>query len=317
MKSHHLRKYFFSLILFLFLLLILLFPAQARNGASSGLLLWFNVLLPTLLPFMILSAIIQNLGIVDCICSRLSARTGKNLYFLYPLTLGLLSGLPLGAKLCSEAVRAGQLKPKQGQFLLTICNNSSAMFLMGFVAENQLQQPNLMFHFLLLVPLASFLSALITLLLPPAIPKNIRRNQSTVIPSQSSVIACSDSATGSLPASVSHSIMDSFAVLTRVGGYVILFSVLAEFLLLIDSPAVLPLVSMLEITTGVRAICMSELAQNAKILLSAVAVSFTGLSGIAQTFDVIADSGLSSGSYMISRCFSALLTGVLFYLFAT
>ena len=92
MKRIPIQKKLLSLLPLLFLFLILLFPTQARNGASSGLLLWFNVLLPTLLPFMILSDLIRRLHIIDTLCNRIASRTGRNLYFLYPLLLGLLCG---------------------------------------------------------------------------------------------------------------------------------------------------------------------------------------------------------------------------------
>ena len=106
--------------------------------------------------------------------------------------------------------------------------------------------------------------------------------------------------------------MDSFTVLTQVGGFVILFSVLSEFVLLIDSPIALPLVASLEMTTGVRAVCVSDLSQNTKTILSAAAVSFTGLSGIAQTACVLSETGLSVFQYTISRIISAVLCVVFF-----
>lgn len=325
------RKYFLYLLPFLFLLLILLFPAQARNGASNGLLLWFNVLLPTLLPFMILSDLIRRLHIIDTLCNRISARTGKNLYFLYPLLLGLLTGLPLGAKLTAEAIRSGQLSRQKGQFLLTVCNNSSTMFLMGYVAEVQLQRPELIGCFLLLVPLSSLLAAILQAALSTFFLTVRRKNFSfhmrlsdtlhhnntiprTQFTSTHPSIVAHSLHTTSFIASVSSSIMDSFTVITQVGGFVILFSVLAEFVLLIDSPLVLPLVASLEITTGVRAVCTSALTENAKTILSAAAVSFTGLSGIAQTACVLSETGLSLMYYIISRLLSAVFCTMFFWL---
>ena len=307
------RKYLLYLLPFLFLLLILLFPTQARNGASNGLLLWFNILLPTLLPFMILSDLIRRLHIVDTLCNRISSRTGKNLYFLYPLLLGLLTGLPLGAKLTAEAIRSGQLSRKKGQFLLTVCNNSSTMFLMGYVAEVQLQRPELIVPFLLFVPLSSLLAALLQTALSTffvALSGTLQHHDTVTAHSLSYTVTASPS----FIASVSSSIMDSFTVITQVGGFVILFSVLAEFVLLIDSPLTLPLVASLEITTGVRAVCASSLSENAKTILSAAAVSFTGLSGIAQTACVLSETGLSLMRYIISRLFSAAFCAMFFWL---
>ena len=313
MKRIPVRKYFLYLLPFLFLLLILLFPTQARNGASNGLLLWFNVLLPTLLPFMILSDLIRRLHIVDTLCNRISSRTGKNLYFLYPLLLGLLTGLPLGAKLTAEAIRSGQFSRQKGQFLLIVCNNSSTMFLMGYVAEVQLQRPELIVPFLLFVPLSSLLAALLQTALSTffvALSGTLQHHDTVTAHSLSYTVTASPS----FIASVSSSIMDSFTVITQVGGFVILFSVLAEFVLLIDSPLTLPLVASLEITTGVRAVCASSLSENAKTILSAAAVSFTGLSGIAQTACVLSETGLSLMRYIISRLLSAAFCAMFFWL---
>ncbi len=317
-KRHPLKKYLFYLLPIVFLVLILLFPSQARNGATSGLLLWFNVLLPTLLPFMILSDLIRRLHIVESACRKISSRTGKNLYFLYPLLLGLLSGLPLGAKLTAEAVRSGQLSRKNGQFLLTVCNNSSTMFLMGYVAEVQLQRPDLIGYFLLLVPLSSLLAAALSAVIChffssvlPHIPGSVSSVQKHTIRMTSLPVS---NRSVSFVDSVSDSIIDSFTILTQVGGFVILFSVLAEFALLIDSPLTLPLVASLEMTTGVRTVCTSTLSQNAKTILSAAAVSFTGLSGIAQTACVLSETGLSLIQYIISRILSAVLCAAFFLL---
>lgn len=314
MKYRRLRKCIFSFAVLAFLILILLFPSQARNGAAGGLLLWFNVLLPTLLPFMILSDLIRHLHIMDALCERISSRTGKNLYFLYPLLLGLLCGLPLGAKLTAEAVKKEQLTKNQGQFLLTVCNNASSMFLIGYVAEAQLQLPKLSIYFLILLPLSSILAALFTVTLPAAIrhhkhPSSPIQLRMTSLPNTKPGL---DNASASFTGSVSTSIMDSFSILTRVGGYVILFSILAEFLLLIDTPAILPFVAFLEMTSGVRAICASGLSVHSKILLSAASVSFTGLSGIAQTADVFSGAGFSLTNYIIARLLSALFSMILF-----
>ncbi len=353
MKRIPIQKKLLYLLPLLFLFLILTFPTQARNGASSGLLLWFNILLPTLLPFMILSDLIRRLHLVDTLCNRISSRTGRNLYFLYPLLLGLLCGLPLGAKLTAEAVRSGQLSRKQGQFLLTVCNNSSTMFLMGYVAEVQLQRPDLIGCFLLFVPLSSLLAAILqamfstfftticthfsvcssaplhnhssdhllqhvsapqTQLTTASIVAHALRTSPTKTDTTPSPSATSPSDTTFI-SSVSSSIMDSFTVITQVGGFVILFSVLAEFALLIDSPLTLPLVAALEITIGVRAVCTSALSETAKVILSAAAVSFTGLSGIAQTACMLSGTGLSLVRYIISRVLSAAFISLFFLLF--
>ena len=51
----------------IFLCCLLLFPAHALTGAKNGLLLWFNQVLPSILPFLILSTILLSTGVSDSI----------------------------------------------------------------------------------------------------------------------------------------------------------------------------------------------------------------------------------------------------------
>ena len=54
---------FFLLVLFLGFLLF--FPGQSLVYAKNGLLLWFYTLLPSLLPFMILSGLLLELNLLE------------------------------------------------------------------------------------------------------------------------------------------------------------------------------------------------------------------------------------------------------------
>ena len=61
------KRYFTSLCVIALFVLMLLFPQPVFKGASSGLLLWFNVILPTLLPFMIVSNLLIGTRAIDAI----------------------------------------------------------------------------------------------------------------------------------------------------------------------------------------------------------------------------------------------------------
>lgn len=97
------------------------FPISALQGASNGLLLWFNKVLPTLLPFIILSNILIKLDILKSIPS-----------FTYGLILGFLTGLPMGAKTSSDLLENNKINYKEASFLLSICNNPSPMFIINY-----------------------------------------------------------------------------------------------------------------------------------------------------------------------------------------
>lgn len=112
-------------------------------------------------------------------------------------------------------------------------------------------------------------------------------------------------------------IMDSFATITRLGGYIILFSVCSRMLQLISASSAvrLPLESILEISCGIQAVC-SFFSGASSVRLAAVCscASFGGLCIFAQTKSVLCHAGIRIRSFTVGRLFLALLSFLLFLL---
>lgn len=97
----------------LFFLIMLLCPQEVFFGASKGLLLWFQTVLPTLLPFMILSGLListNSIVYLDRIFGPLFCRlfrTSENASFA--IIAGFLCGYPMGAKVTADLLRQEQI----------------------------------------------------------------------------------------------------------------------------------------------------------------------------------------------------------------
>lgn len=50
---------FISWICIIVFLLLLFFPTLSVQGASQGLLLWYQIVVPTLAPFMVVTQLVQ------------------------------------------------------------------------------------------------------------------------------------------------------------------------------------------------------------------------------------------------------------------
>lgn len=114
--------------------------------------------------------------------------------------------------------------------------------------------------------------------------------------------------------------MNGFEVITKIGGYIILFSILAQIVnKLYPVTGILKpvLMGLLEITTGINQICSSDIDTKVKIVLISVLTSFGGLSGMAQTKSVMGDTRLSINQYFIVKVINALITLVLSGLYVT
>ena len=301
------KKSFFPALAVVVLLLLLTHPLLSFEGASHGLLLWYQTVLPTLLPFMICSNVIVSLGGIRLLTAPVRPLL-KNMLCLsdagsYVLISGLLCGYPMGAKTCSEFVEQGRITPSEGRYLLSVSNHPSPMFLLGYVASAL--SPS--------VPTSMILTALYVPILPIAFLSQ-------------AVYGIHEPCVSGPPKdkkapSFDQSMMASFEVMVKIGGYIMLFSILAQWiqtlpLLSLSSRALLT--GMAEITTGIHSLCTSLPAAHTALPVIC-ATAFGGLSGIFQTKSVIKDSGLSICHYIgwkaLHTCFSCLTWLLLFRLF--
>ena len=85
---------------------ILTHSALSLSYASMGLELWFTKMIPTLLPFMILSGIMVRMQLTEKLAMLIYPVVGpifrvrKNV--CYCMMMGFLCGFPMGARVISE-----------------------------------------------------------------------------------------------------------------------------------------------------------------------------------------------------------------------
>lgn len=337
------KKYFkfSSLCIFIFLILLLCFPTISMKGAKSGLLLWFETILPVLFPFMITIRLLEDLKLTEGI-NRLLSPVICRIFSVSPaasftIVSGFLCGFPLGAKSCANCVVNGSLSKEEGQYVLSFCNNVSPSFLLGYITVVLLNQEGASFFII------SILSAIITgrMLYLVYYRKTLKRHIPTAQMHDSGT-ALSDTATHepkkkqTLLQLLDRNILSCAEVLVKVGGFMILFSILSQLAFhtvlkfqdeipnLIQS-VLLFLCGTLEVTQGTSfvseaisrgMICSHFLpTEQIKIVLILILTSFGGFSAIAQTQSVISKSGLSIRQYSIARLVNAGITGILCILF--
>ncbi|MBH1939714.1 transporter [Mobilitalea sibirica] len=305
----------------LFFIIMFLYPYASYEGASTGLLLWFINVLPTLLPFIIISNLMIRLNISKQISRILYPVIGKLFRVssegCYPILIGFLSGIPMGAKTTADLVSEEKINEDEGNFLLTMCNNYSPVFIMSYIVINQLKLPRIRYSLFVILYLSSIISAVIYRFYINRRRFNIT-TKGPIPPSKTKPIqATSKSARFSFQI-LDSSIMNGFEVITKIGGYIILFSILAQIINQIGPGNGLlkaSFMGILEITTGINQICKADINIHMKIVLAAVLTSFGGLSGMAQTKSVLGDTRLSMKSYFIVKLINTVITFVLALLY--
>ena len=221
----------------------------------------------------------------------------------------------MGAKATADLVQKQKITRKEGNFLLSMCNNASPMFIIGYITMTQLKLPQIKYALFVIIYTSSVLGAVFYRMLQARKdPLSFRSLKKSSLPS---------SAEENVPVLFSFrhldsSIMNGFEIITKIGGYIMLFSIMSQIIHSIGPDIGFFkafLMGVLEITTGINQICKSDLNQSIKIVLVTVLTSFGGCSSIAQTKSVLGNSGLSIRSYLLVKLISAVIAGLLAIVF--
>ncbi len=353
------------LLAILLFFLALLFPSLTLSGAASGLLLWFNTVLPTLLPCMILADFLLRVG-AERYLTRLLYRPLSALFHVsregsYAVFVGLLSGYPMGARTTASLLQNGAIGREEAGYLLSFVNQPSPMFLTGYLGLTLLAgsaaggaaesavgwaagigkaaegaAAGSLLNPIVYVLLSVYGSAYFVSLLYRALRKmnrqlNRQLNQgihaagtshAENIPSaqREQRPATQKNANLSVLSQLESSMMASFEVMVKIGGYMMLFSVVESWVAALPIPwpgLQAAAMGFIEMTTGCRQI-VSSLNSLWSAALCCGAVSFGGLSGFFQTQNVLSGSGLSCGRYflwkLIQGCLAAVIVVLWFFL---
>lgn len=298
------QSVFMIFLLVLILLGMLFHVPLVIEGAHTGLELWYESVLPSILPFMIITNLL------------LQQVRGKGICYL-----GLFCGLPVGANLVNQQTRAGQISPADANVLLCICNITSPMFISGYILNQSLHNQVSAIRFFLVIYLPLFLYGLLFILkrrwgstyrhrqkLPPAASTGWQGSQKAeAVPFAPGPEKASRTLEGIL--------LHSLQVILMVGVYIMLFCILIQCLLhYIPAVSLFPklLTSTLEITNGIHLLLQLPMDFHQKTALIAGLTSFGGICSLLQTKSVLTDTGLSIVHYTIIK----LCMGGLSYLLA-
>lgn len=306
------------------LFLLFLFPGICLQGAKNGLLLWFNVVLPTLFPFMTLSLFMTKTSLCHKLSRLCPAPVRKILGVssagVYPVIMGLLSGFPVGAKIVNTLYQEKQISRKEANYLLCLAGNISPMFLTTYIGEHCLHLGSKRYLLLPVLYISAFASANILkhfifsrynedgpdmqekTLAAPASPDYQTQKPVENSPHRLTAITA-----------LNQAVSDSLCTLAVVGGYIMLFSLLGNVILCLmpATPAAI-LTTVSEITTGSSYIrTITSFSPLQKIILLSSLSSFGGLSSVAQTGSVVTEPGLSLPCYVLGKVLQAVINAAL------
>ena len=261
--------------------------------AALGLQLWYERMVPVLLPFMILSGTLIRMGLVPLLIrpvkplfAKLFCLSGQAVYVIL---MGFLCGFPMGARTIADFRDRQELSVWEGQYLLAFCNNLGPVYFISFVLP--------LLHRKLILPYLAGMYGI-----PRAYGLLLRHPVCRPRISHSSRDSEEKASAMALPDALDEAVSASGRNILQLGGYMIFFNLLGLLprLFLHHSYRYAPL---LEISGGLK--LLGERCPLYTLLL----LPMGGLSCIAQTGSCIRNTGLSLRKYIVDKFILTLLTG--------
>ncbi len=278
-----------------------LFPKEVLFGAQNGLAMCINAVIPSLLPFMVVSS---------CVIKSNFARPLGALFskVLTPLTgisgsgsvcfiTGLVGGYGAGAKAVYECYSRGLISKKEAESLLVFSNNPGPLFIIGTVGIGFYLSRTIGVTLLLVQIITSVITARVF---------SGNFNQSVSVKKEWDYYKKNKPPLGML---VTKSAIESGSAIVTACVFVILFCALTEVLPLGEYSF---LGGILEVTRGCSE--MSQKGTEALSLTSAF-LSWGGLSVHLQA-NALCKGELSLKKYYIGKAFSAAISYLITYICA-
>lgn len=131
------RNWLLGAVLTAAALALVVWPQESMDAARTGLQLCYNVIIPSLFPFFVLSSLVVDLGLAGYI-GRTLEKIMRPLFNVpgscaSALVLGFIGGYPVGARTAISLYEQGMCSKTEAERLLAFCNNSGPAFILGVV----------------------------------------------------------------------------------------------------------------------------------------------------------------------------------------
>ena len=335
MNISKLTKYFFPKLIVLILIMgIVIFPNDSIFAAKDGIHIWVNVLIPSLLPFIIGANLIVSLKVVDIIGAIINPITqfvfnvsGKSALVF---AISAVSGYPVGARLASDLRLQNDISKYEGQRLVSFCSTSGPLFIIGAVAVGMLNDASI--GYLMLI--CHYFGAITVGLIFRSYGKEKReKNNKNIIRNIQNLLNTPEE--NGFFISFGNAVVSGVNTLLAVGGFVIIFSVVFKILSLfhiIDGISYIIcfffsslgitkeicsafISGLFEITIGCNNITSIPFISEAiKASLCSFIIGFSGLSILAQCCSFIAKTDIKTNIYIFNKFLHGTFAGIYTFL---
>lgn len=328
----NIKKLFMPISICLFTMFLLIFSNANLSSAKTGLALWANSVVPSLLPFFIATELLGYTNIIS-VLGKILNKLMRPLFNVpgegaFPFIMGIISGYPMGAKIVSNFKAQGICTDEEAERLLAFTNNSGPLFIIGTVGIGLFKDTNT--GILLFI---THILACITVAFLFRFWKSSKRfgkkGARPLFPKEQVSIS-------NLGEVLATSIMNAINTIFLIGGFIVLFSVIISIL---QNSGILDAVShlthpilnilniplsfangiftgLLEVTNGVCNIAnIANKSISTNIIICSFLLGFGGVSIMLQILSITSKAKISIKPYIIGKLFQGLFAAGYTYIF--
>ena len=318
------------------IVLLVIFSKDVFDSAHSGLLLWANNVVPSLLPFLICLEILKKTNIINTIGKILESiiRPIFNIpgSGVFAVVMGMCSGYPVGAKFAASLREENKCSKEEGERLLAFTNTSGPLFILGAVGVGMFADSKIGFLLLITHFIAALLVGICFRFYKKCPDSNVDNEEKSSKNKGSETIKLS-----TLGSFMGEAIKNSIATLLIICGFIVFFCVLGTILdkigfttliantlsnvfCLLGFPtttkndlSIGSFKGILEITSGLKILSTLSIDYTLLLPLVATILGFGGFSVHMQVASIISNIDLSIKPYLIGKTLHGIFAGLITY----
>ncbi|MEJ8544389.1 sporulation integral membrane protein YlbJ [Brevibacillus borstelensis] len=315
-------------------------PQTSFEAAIRGLKVWWEIVFPSTLPFIVLSEVLMGVGVVH-FAGVLLEPLMRPLFNVpgtggFVLTMGFASGYPVAAKLTTRLREQGSITQAEGERLVSFTTTGDPLFVIGAVSIGFFHSEQFGFVLAFSHYASALLLGVIYRFYSPFAPstKPLEKNR---LPLPLRALQAMHRARirdrrpfGRL---MGEAVQSALHTLLMIGGFIIVFSVLIQLFATIELTKILTsllavflgplgvpsafsagiIAGLFEVTLGAQGVSVvsSSIPMVWKAVVASAIISWGGLSVHAQVASILSETDIRVTPYLLARVIHAGLASLL------
>lgn len=288
------------ILTFIILILVLLNKNLVSETILSSLYIWYNTLIPSMFPMILLSDILityNSCNIVPKIITKTLSKIfniSNNAVIIF--ILSLISGFPTNAISINKAINTKIITKEEGSHLLLFCNFANPLFILETVGTFYLKNTT----YAIIILISHILSNIIIGII-------FRKNNH---PKDNYIIESSKSQSfGDVLSSATYKSIKSLLLIAGTVTLFLILTTLITHIFNLNNYLTLIIKSILEMTMALSYLSNLNINDTLKVVLSSSIISFSGLSIHLQVISSL--DNIKYKNYLLGRIISSILSGII------